>query len=316
MTKRAMKFNQPRVSIGMPVYNGEKYIEATIDSILSQTYTDFEFIISDNASTDKTQEICLGFQARDPRVHYHRNSINLGAAPNYNHVFELSSSEYFKWADYDDLIAPEFLSKCIEVMDRDPEIVLCFPLSRIINENGEILNDWQYKSDTSSHEPQIRFRNLLEKPEMAYQISGLMRSSAIRRTSLHGSYPSSDLVFLSELTLCGKFHELPEYIFFPRSHPDQSTKGSLTVERNRVSFFNTANEGKILLPKWMLLRGYLDAIRKSPLKTSSKLFCDRQMIRWIFKPDHFRALGKDILLAIQKSIVRTLVRSKAKNQQA
>ena len=311
-----MNFNQPRVSIGMPVYNGEKYIEATIESILAQTYIDFELLISDNASTDKTKEICLAYMSKDNRIRYHQNDRNLGAAPNYNHVFELSTSEYFKWADYDDLLAPKFLSRCVQIMDQDPEIVLCFPSARIIDENDVILGDHIYKSDTSSNEPRVRFRNLVLNPDMAYQVSGLMRSSEVRKTTLHGSYPSSDLVFLAELSLYGRFCEVPEYLFFPRYHPDQSTKGALSIERNRTVFFNTSNEGRILLPKWMLFFGFIRAIKHGPIKWSEKLYCAKQMVRWVLIPAHIRALGKDVLLAVKKSLIRTFAKPKIKSQQA
>jgi glycosyltransferase involved in cell wall biosynthesis len=101
--------NKPRVSLGMPVYNGERYLEKTFDSVLAQTYKDFELVISDNGSTDRTQAICERYAKMDSRVKYHRNSKNIGIAPNFNRVYELSPSEYFKWTDYDDLLAPEFL---------------------------------------------------------------------------------------------------------------------------------------------------------------------------------------------------------------
>ena len=102
-----------RVTIGLPVYNGETYLEETLDSILNQTYTEFELIISDNGSSDGTRLICEEYAAKDDRIKYYRSVKNLGAAPNYNRAFELSSGEYFKWADYDDPLAPEFLSKCV-----------------------------------------------------------------------------------------------------------------------------------------------------------------------------------------------------------
>ncbi len=299
-----MNSQKPRVAIGMPVYNGEVYIEFAIELILAQTFTDFDFIISDNASTDRTKEICLSFAARDSRVHYYRNATNLGAAPNYNRVFQLSSNEFFKWADYDDLIAPDFLEKCIAVMDQDTGVVLCFPSARVIDENGAVLGDHHFKSVTSSPDARIRFRNLALYPDMAYQVSGLMRSSAIKKTALHGSYPSSDLVLLAELSLQGRFFEIHEPLFFPRYHAAQSTKGTLSVERNRVVFFDTSNAGKILLPKWMLLFGFLRAIKNSPLGARANFYCYLQMVRWILKPDHFRALGKDLLLAIQTAILR------------
>src|ERR1700737_2789384 len=92
----------PRVSIGLPVYNGERYLRFAIDSLLEQDYINFELIISDNASTDATQAICQEFADKDPRVRYYRNQTNLGASGNYDRVFELARGDLFKWAAHDD----------------------------------------------------------------------------------------------------------------------------------------------------------------------------------------------------------------------
>ena len=91
----------PKVSIGLPVFNGERYIRCAIDSILKQTFDDFELIISDNASEDRTAAICKGYEERDKRIHCHRFETNEGAARNYTAVFEMARGEYFKWAAYD-----------------------------------------------------------------------------------------------------------------------------------------------------------------------------------------------------------------------
>jgi glycosyltransferase involved in cell wall biosynthesis len=299
-----MEKSKPRVSIGLPVYNGERYVAQAIESVLAQTYTDFEFIISDNASSDKTQEICFSYAAKDPRICYYRNETNLGAAPNYNRVFELSSGEFFKWADYDDLIAPTFLSECVKVMDADESVALSYPLPKVINEKGEFLWDYNFKTDTSSPRPEIRFANIVRYAEKAYQVSGLIRSAMVKKTSLHGSYPSSDLVFLSELALMGRFFEIPDRLFLPREHSAQSTKGAMTAERNRVVFFDTSNKDRIMLPKWMLLRGYMCAIKFGPISWKAKLYCYGQIFTWLTKPAHIRALGKDVLLAIRKYVTR------------
>src|SRR5688572_10868700 len=103
-----MPEKNPRVSIGLPVYNGENYLAEAIDSILAQTFEDFELIISDNASTDRTQEICEAYAAKDGRIRYYRSEVNKGSAWNFNRVFELARGEYFKWAAHDDYIAPEY----------------------------------------------------------------------------------------------------------------------------------------------------------------------------------------------------------------
>ncbi|MBD2214537.1 glycosyltransferase family 2 protein [Nostoc linckia FACHB-104] len=98
-----------RLSIGLPVYNGKKFIRESIDCILNQTFQDFELIISDNASTDNTEKICREYAAKDNRIRYYRNAKNIGCARNFHRAFELSTGEYFKWVAYDDLHAPEYL---------------------------------------------------------------------------------------------------------------------------------------------------------------------------------------------------------------
>lgn len=308
-----MKNKNPRVGIGLPVYNGEKYLVQAIESILAQTYTDFELIISDNASSDRTKEICQAYAADDQRIRYYRNERNLGAAPNFNRVFELSSSEYFKWAAYDDIIAPEFLSRCVEALDENPIVVLCVPRSTIIDENGEVLGDYNYTGDASSQKVRVRFWNQVLNLGAGFEVFGLMRVSAVRKTALHGNYPASDLVLLAELTLYGEFCVVPERLLFPRYHPDQSVL-TIPVERDRTLFYDTSLEGKIVLPKWQYLNGYLKAIRNAPLSWHERVGCYATMIGWILKPDHFRALGKDVLLAANKLRTRDFTQPEASSQ--
>src|ERR1043165_9639676 len=123
-----------KVSIGLPVYNGANYLAESIDSILQQTYSDFELIISDNASTDATEELCRSYAARDGRVRYFRQKQNLGCALNSNFVFRQSTGEYFKWISHDDLHAPRFVERCVEVPDRDPSVSICCPKGVLIDE--------------------------------------------------------------------------------------------------------------------------------------------------------------------------------------
>src|SRR5262245_38883261 len=116
--------SRPRVSIGLPVYNGERYLAETLNSMLAQTFEDFELIICDNASTDQTEQICRFYAGKDTRICYVRNATNLGAAKNYRRTFELSSGDYFRWANCDDLFAPESLACCVEILDWKPSVVL------------------------------------------------------------------------------------------------------------------------------------------------------------------------------------------------
>jgi glycosyltransferase involved in cell wall biosynthesis len=110
----------PQVSVGLPVYNGERFVADALASILAQTWQDLEVIVCDNASTDRTREICEAFAARDPRVRYYRNERNLGASPNWNRAFELSRGELFKWAAHDDVLCPTYIERAVAALMRSP----------------------------------------------------------------------------------------------------------------------------------------------------------------------------------------------------
>jgi glycosyltransferase involved in cell wall biosynthesis len=298
-----MSGNKPRVSIGLPVYNGDRYIRETLDSILSQSFSDFELIIADNCSSDETQQICEEYANKNSRIIYHRNEKNLGAAPNYNLAFELSSGEYFKWADYDDILSPDFISRCVEVLDSHPEVAVCFPRAKFIDENGDFLQDYDPQPDVSSSLPQVRFEKLLlAHDHRLAQVSGLMRASVIGKTVMHGSYPCSDEVLMAQLALFGSFHEIPERLFFLRMHPNMSSKGMLASERARVHFFDTSLKGKAVPIKWLYFKNCIIAINHSPITLSQRIFCYVSVLRWLFRVPNFRSFVKDILLEFHQRI--------------
>ena len=141
----------PKVSIGMPVYNGEPFIREALDSLLVQTFTDFELIISDNASTDKTEQICREYAAKDKRIRYIRQEINRGAAANFQYVLDEAVGEYFMWAAADDLWDSEFILKLIPLVERE-NIVLAFSGWVEIDENNNqktaAFSNWnEFKTD-------------------------------------------------------------------------------------------------------------------------------------------------------------------------
>jgi glycosyltransferase involved in cell wall biosynthesis len=307
-----MKNHEHRVSIGLPVYNGEKYLRESVESILAQTYPDFELIISDNASTDTTELTCWEYAKSDPRVRYLRNDTNLGAAPNFNKVFDLSAGEYFKWAAHDDVLAPEFLSRCVDVLDQNQDVVLCYTRVKIIDENSAFEVDYNPGPDTNSPRSSERFRNLILRPEYAVQQMGLIRANVLRKTVGHGSYPSSDEVLLAELGLMGRFYEVPERLFFYRRHPEQVAR--ILDQRSRVPFFDTSMQDKIVLPKWLYLFACIKAIRHVDLSLRDRLNCYLTMGYWMLMPANSRALGKDVLLAIGKLVNRGRVKSRTEEQ--
>ncbi len=256
---KLMSGQDPVVSIGMPVYNAQNYIREALESILAQTFTGFELIISDNASTDATGRICRAYAQKDARIRYYRNQVNLGADPNYNKIFKLSKGKYFKWAAHDDVIAPDFLEKCVDVLDRDKSIVICCSNTGIIDENSALKRPFPVILRTDSRSAGIRFFELLIKPHASFSIFGLIRSDRLKKTPLFGGYASSDKVLLARLALMGRFHEIPEMLFLSRDHGDQSVKMLPDLRRYAV-WFNEDNRGKILFPYWRIALEYM----KSP----------------------------------------------------
>ena len=129
----------PKLSIGIPVFNGQEFLPELLDSLLRQTFADFEIVICDNASIDRTQDICREYARRDSRVRYTCNERNLGASPNHNRVFELSTAPFFKWAAHDDLYHNDYLEVCVRLLDENPDVVLAHTGTAFIDEAGELL---------------------------------------------------------------------------------------------------------------------------------------------------------------------------------
>src|SRR3954453_24106144 len=125
------------LSIGMPVYNASKHLGGALDALLAQNFGDFHLLISDNASTDDTEAICHRYAAADPRVRYHRNSKNIGAAANFNKVFtESERCRYFMWAAHDDRWPPDYVGRCVAALENRSQAVLCTTEIEFIDDDG------------------------------------------------------------------------------------------------------------------------------------------------------------------------------------
>ena len=274
----------------MPVYNGEKYIREALDSALDQRFQDFELIISDNVSTDRTPDICKAYAARDDRVKYYRNEINVGGARNFNRAFERSSGVYFKWLAHDDLMAPEFLTRCVEVLDQDPSIVVCSTLTGCIDEDGELQHVWRHEMQTDADQPHVRLYELMRSPHRQ-ALYGLIRSEALRQTRLLQSFHDSDGNLLAELSLHGGLVEIPEVLFYDRVHPDKYTMAKKTKEE-RSAWFNPNGRGIIHYPRWRAAHEYLRAILRAPLSLKDRALCLLSFLRWL--GNESRVLGGEL----------------------
>lgn len=299
----------PRVSIGLPVYNGQHYLSRALDSLLGQTFHDFELIISDNASSDATPEICREYAARDPRIRYVRHEVNRGAAWNFNYVFGLARGAYFKWHAHDDMLEPTFLERCVTVLERDPQIVLAFSRTRVVDAAGHTLYTYDERLRTNSPLASVRFRDLICIGHPCFQVFGVIRADVLRRTPLIGNYVPSDRILLARLGLLGPFYEAPEHLFISRRHPAQSVRAAKL--RARAAWFDPANEGKIVMPHFRTLYEYLKAIRETPLPPDEARRCYRALLRWVVSDHNWARLGNDVVYAGRQAGRRVLRRIRA-----
>ena len=224
------KLQAADVAIGLPVYNGARFLKESVESLLAQTYTNIDFVISDNGSTDETQAICRTFAERDSRVRYLRIDVNRGASWNYKNVVEHTSAPFFKWATHDDLIAPTYVERCMEVFAKaPPDVALVYARTRIIDETGRVLRDHNDNLDIRDPRPHQRFTHVVRNMVMANAAFGVIRRSALQQTRLLDAFPAADYVFMAELALAGAFWEIPERLFFRREHAEMSRKAHPTA---------------------------------------------------------------------------------------
>lgn len=289
------------VSIGLPVYNGEAYLEKSIQSLLAQTRDDVELILSDNHSSDRTPEICEFFAKADRRVRYVRNPRNLGAAENYNRVFRESSGRFFKWAAHDDLCAPEFLARCVAVLEADPTVVLCYPRTAFIDGQGRAMGVYEEADDFTNDRPSARLETWLfgRSGPWCNAVFGVVRSDVLRRTPLIGKYISSDVILLGELLMRGRVVQVPDVLFYRRDHEGRSVRAN-PGEDARAAWFEPASAGKTHMPMWRWLRGYASAVRRVPMSVSEKRRCGTLVARWALM---YRGKLKDELRrAVEKKL--------------
>jgi glycosyltransferase involved in cell wall biosynthesis len=277
----------PAVCVGLPVYNGADYLVEAIESILNQSFSDFELLIQDNASTDATEQICRTYAAKDPRVSYARNPQNVGAAANYNLVFQRARGRYFKWMAHDDVCAPEFLERCVQALDADPAVVLCCGQAQLINDDGTPVDyDWSRRCYVTRHgdrvgqidpvyraggaRPAGRFWDVLVRTMRTFEIFGLIRADVLRKTRLHGGYYGSDKVLLAHLSLLGRFHLLPEVLLYRRCHRAQSSNLALT---QKSSWIGGGREDWLTLRLRKVIPGYIEVVHDAPIAFADKIAC-------------------------------------------
>jgi glycosyltransferase involved in cell wall biosynthesis len=272
----------PRLSIGLPVYNGERYLADSLDALLGQSYEDFELIISDNASTDGTADICRRYAMQDSRIRYIRQERNIGAAPNHNFVFREARGELFKWASHDDLYASDLLQCCVDALDENHHVVLAHSWTATIDGSGTVVKLLDYPVATASLRAPERFYSMLFA-KGGDDIYGVVRANVLRRTPLFGSHHHSDRTMTTEIALNGPFYQVPDWLYFRRDHPERALRACPTV-RTWCANMDPRRADRLRHPAVRLygeyILRYIAEIRRAPLSFADRQECYRYLAQW------------------------------------
>jgi glycosyltransferase involved in cell wall biosynthesis len=273
----------PRLTLGLPVYNGERFLAASLDALLAQTFTDFELIISDNGSTDSSGTIAQRYESIDPRVRYVHHPRNLGSSFNHNFVIEQARGEFFKWVSHDDLYAPDLLQRCVEALDSRPEIVLAHAWTAYIDDEGRITDTVDYPLTTDVPDAVERFRSVLYT-QGGDDIYGVIRMSVLRRVAPFGSYHWADRTFVAELALHGPFHNVPDFLYFRRDHPMRAPRAATGIRR-RCAHLDPRRANRWRNPAVRLvaeyLLAYVTAIWRVPLSPTDRWRSGKELTVWV-----------------------------------
>lgn len=273
----------PRLTIGLPTYNGAGYLAQALDALLAQTYTDYELIISDNASTDATPEIARAYVKQDARVRYVRHPVNRGSAFNHNFVIHEARGEFFKWASDDDLYHPTLLARCVAALDARPEIALAHCWTAYLDGDGVVVGRVTYPLRTDNPRASTRFRSLLYE-QGGDDIYGVIRMPVLHAVGDHGSYHLADRVWVAALALHGPFHQVPDHLYFRRDHPGRAERASAGLRRRCVNL-DPKRADRLRHPAARLLTeyvlGYVRYIVRAPISPAEKLRCLGHLAGWL-----------------------------------
>jgi glycosyltransferase involved in cell wall biosynthesis len=273
----------PKLSVGLPVYNGQNYLAESIEALLGQSYEDFELIISDNASTDGTADICHLYEKDDPRIRYFRQEHNIGGAPNHNFLVAQARGELFKWASHDDLYGRDLLKLCVEALEGFPQVILAHSWTALIDASGAITKAVRYGLATSSPSAPERFRSIL------YEVGGdddggVIRMDVLRRAPLLASYYRSDRTLVAGIALYGPFYQVPDWLYFRRDHEERAERAFKTVQ-SWCANLDPRRANTLRNPALRLyaeyIWGYISAIHGAPLSPDDKRKCYGQLARWM-----------------------------------
>ncbi len=270
----------PQVTLGVPVYNGEQYLETSLDSLLSQTFRDFEIVISDNGSDDRSAEICRSYAEKDARIRYIRHDVNRGAVWNHNFVISEARGRFFRWHHADDLCGANHLEHCVAALESDAAVVLAYPRTLLIDGGSRVTGHYDDGLHLAETVPHARLRQLLANIYLCNPVLGLIRTEALRRTAQLGYYICSDHVLLAELAMAGRWTEVPEALLYRRLHAGKSTSAFRSLNERATWLDPRLRRKSFFWPNLRIFAEHLRAVRRARIGWQEQLRCALAVTVW------------------------------------
>jgi glycosyltransferase involved in cell wall biosynthesis len=275
---------EPLVSIGLPVRNGEQHVGEAVRSALDQEHARLELVISDNASDDGTEEICRQFAGSDVRIRYYRQTQDIGLIANFNAVLHLARGTYFKWMGDDDHLAPTYVSRCVEVLDADPTLILVTTQQAHVGPDGTVESASYEGHRMRSTRPVERFTEMLrllnESRLLLDPIYGMTRQALAARIP-RPVMLFEDQIFAARLALAGPFGHLNEVLSCRRSKP--FPRLNVTARRLGVPLWQAK------LATTLQCRELLTAVREADLSPGERRQATAAVVRMFLHRKHVTA---------------------------
>ena len=292
--------SERKVIIGLPVYNGQKYLDAAIESHLSQSFGDFNLVISDNGSTDATPEICAGYAAKDKRVKFLRSDVNRGILWNHRRVFEAieSPDQYFRWAGADDIMEPGLLQAMVTVLNTRPEVEAVVPDTKNIDDRGEIIGSMGRELNLQSPDVFERAHDVLMASYQHVIAYGLLRASTLRLMRTGPDYIGWDPIFVWELALRGQMVQVAGPVLLRRFHPGSISRVKTAKEMRK--WVEPNSKAGMNFPHWTWAYERARALIASPLSARERLRIGMFLARYTVWQRAW--LARDVIQAARRTL--------------
>ena len=280
----------PTLTVGVPVYNMGTYLEAAVESILSQSFADLEVIISDNASTDDTETIGRALASRDSRVVYRRNARNVGLAGNFNLLVPLARGRLFKWAAADDELRPAYLERCVAAFAEDPTVALAYSRADFVDGDGNRLDFDDEGWRLTSVDPADRLLKAILAGGFVNAVLGVIRTDALRQTRLLPRYAGGDFRLMAELSVLGTVVEIPDVLYVRRIH-GASSKGN-AGDATWLRRYMSGSRGGVRAAYWRLCLDRAGIVVRAPIPVTRKVVILGRLARLMRY--HWRRLAEEL----------------------